>query len=98
MFVKIIKISILLLCSILSSCGFYYIDLGKHYAWLEDRVIVKITEETKESLYYDCLIRPQVLNYDYDDTYIIAYQVYDGSSLLWFLSKTRRKRQLENSI
>jgi hypothetical protein len=75
----VINISVLILCCILSSCGVYYIDLGNHYAWLEDRVIVKITEETKKSLYYDCLIRPQVLNYDYDDTYIIAYQVYDGS-------------------
>lgn len=65
--------------SILTSCvGVYYNDLGNHYAWIENREIVKIKEETENSLFYDVLIRPQVLNYDYDHKYIIAYQVYDG--------------------
>lgn len=81
MYRKILGISVLLLCFTLSSClGVFYIDLGNHYAWLEDRIIVKIKEETEESIYYDILIRPQVLNFDYDDKYIIAYQVYDGGA------------------
>jgi hypothetical protein len=46
---------------------------------LEDGVIVKIKGETDNSLFYDLLVRPQVLNYAYDDRFIIAYQVYDGS-------------------
>ena len=62
----------------------FYIDLGNHYAWLEDRIIVKIKEETENSLFYDLLIRPQVLNYDYDNKFIIAYQIYDGSD--WYNS------------
>ena len=72
---------LLLLCYLFTSCtgvGFY-IDLGNHYAWLEERMIVKITEEKETSLHFDILIRPQVLNFNYDDKYIIAYQVYDGS-------------------
>ena len=51
---------------------------------LEDRIIVKIKEETENSLSYDLLIRPQVLNYDYDNKFIIAYQIYDGSD--WYNS------------
>ena len=79
------NIVVLLFCSILTSClGVFYIDLGNRYAWLEDRIIVKIKEETDNSLYYDLLIRPQVLNYDYDNQFIIAYQVYDGSE--WYNS------------
>lgn len=70
-------------CAILISCqSVFYTDLGNHYAWLEDRAIVKITGETGNSLYYDVLIRPQVLNCDYDEEFIIAYQVYDGSE--WY--------------
>ena len=69
----------------MTSClGVFYIDLGNHYAWLEDRIIVKIKEETENSLFYDLLIRPQVLNYDYDNKFIIAYQIYDGSD--WYNS------------
>ena len=82
---RILNIVILLLCNLLTSClGVFYIDLGNHYAWLEDRIIVKIKEETENSLFYDLLIRPQVLNYDYDNKFIIAYQVYDGSD--WYNS------------
>lgn len=74
---------VLLFCILQASCfGVFYIDLGNHYAWLEDRIIVKIKEDTGNSLYYDLLIRPQVLNYDYDNKFIIAYQVYDGSE--WY--------------
>jgi DNA mismatch repair ATPase MutL len=51
---------------------------------LEDRIIVKIKEETENSLFYDLLIRPQVLNYGYDNKFIIAYQIYDGSE--WYNS------------
>lgn len=69
----------------MTSClGVFYIDLGNHYAWLEDRIIVKIKEETGNSLFYDLLIRPQVLNYGYDNKFIIAYQIYDGSD--WYNS------------
>lgn len=77
---KIIKnIVVLLFCILLTSCGgVFYIDLGNHYAWLEDRIIVKIKEEKENSLFYDLLIRPQVLNFAYDDKYVIVYQVYDG--------------------
>ena len=80
-----LNIVVLLLCNLLTSClGVFYIDLGNHYAWLEDRIIVKIKEETENSLSYDLLIRPQVLNYDYDNKFIIAYQIYDGSD--WYNS------------
>ena len=77
---RILNIVILFLCSFLTSClGVFYIDLGNHYAWLEDRIIYKIKEESEKGLYGDVIIRPQVLNYNYDDQYIIVYQVYDGS-------------------
>lgn len=82
---RILNIVVLLFCNLLTSClGVFYIDLGNHYAWLEDRIIVKIKEETGNSLFYDLLIRPQVLNYDYDNKFIIAYQIYDGSE--WYNS------------
>ena len=82
---RILNIVVLLFCNLLTSClGVFYIDLGNHYAWLEDRIIVKIKEETGNSLFYDLLIRPQVLNYDYDNKFIIAYQIYDGSD--WYNS------------
>ena len=77
---NILNIVVLFLCTLLTSClGVFYTDLGNHYAWIESREIVKITEEKDNALYYDIIIRPQVLNYNYDDKYIIVYQVYDGS-------------------
>jgi len=82
---RILNIVVLLFCNLLTSClGVFYIDLGNYYAWLEDRIIVKIKEETGNSLFYDLLIRPQVLNYGYDNKFIIAYQIYDGSD--WYNS------------
>lgn len=76
---KIITFHIFILCGILTSClGVFYVDLGNRYAWTEDRAIMKIKKDTSRELYGDWIIRPQVLNYDYDDRYIIAYQVYDG--------------------
>ena len=71
----------LLMCYLFTSCvgGVFYIDLGNHYAWIESREVVKITEEKDNALYYDEIIYPQVQNYNYDDQYIIVYQVYDGS-------------------
>ena len=85
MYRRILNIAVLLFCYLLTSClGVFYIDLGNHYAWLEDRIIVKIKEEKENSLSYDLLIRPQVLNYDYDNKFIIAYQIYDGSE--WYNS------------
>ena len=85
MYRRILNIAVLLFCYLLTSClGVFYIDLGNHYAWLEDRIIVKIKEETENSLSYDLLIRPQVLNYGYDNKFIIAYQIYDGSE--WYNS------------
>ena len=85
MYRRILNIAVLLFCYLLTSClGVFYIDLGNHYAWLEDRIIVKIKEETANSLSYDLLIRPQVLNYGYDNKFIIAYQIYDGSE--WYNS------------
>ena len=70
----------LLMCYLFTSCvgGVFYIDLGNHYAWIESREVVKITEEKDNALYYDEIIYPQVLNYNYDDKYIVIYQVYDG--------------------
>ena len=89
---RILNIVVLLLCNLLTSClGVFYIDLGNHYAWLEDRIIVKIKEETENSLSYDLLIRPQVLNYDYDNKFIIAYQIYDGSD--WYNSNKRAEEK-----
>ena len=89
---RILNIVVLLLCNLLTSClGVFYIDLGNHYAWLEDRIIVKIKEETENSLFYDLLIRPQVLNYDYDNKFIIAYQIYDGSD--WYNSNKRAEEK-----
>ena len=85
MYRRILNIAVLLFCYLLTSClGVFYIDLGNHYAWLEDRIIVKIKEEKENSLSYDLLIRPQVLNYGYDNKFIIAYQIYDGSD--WYNS------------
>ena len=89
---RILNIVVLLLCNLLTSClGVFYIDLGNHYAWLEDRIIVKIKEEKANSLFYDLLIRPQVLNYDYDNKFIIAYQIYDGSD--WYNSNKRAEEK-----
>ena len=70
----------LLMCYLFTSCvgGVFYIDLGNHYAWIESREVVKITEEKDNALYYDEIIYPHVLNYNYDDKYIVIYQVYDG--------------------
>ena len=77
---KLLNIAVLLLCYLQTSClGVFYVDLGNHYAWLENRVVVKIKEETENSLFYDLIVRPQVLNYAYDDRYVGVYQVYDGS-------------------
>ena len=85
---RILNIVILFLCSFLTSClGVFYIDLGNHYAWIESREVVKITEEKDNALYYDEIIYPQVLNYNYDDQYIIVYQVYDGSDYYDILAK-----------
>ena len=92
MYRRILNIAVLLFCYLLTSClGVFYIDLGNHYAWLEDRIIVKIKEETENSLSYDLLIRPQVLNYDYDNKFIIAYQIYDGSD--WYNSNKRAEEK-----
>ena len=92
MYRRILNIAVLLFCYLLTSClGVFYIDLGNHYAWLEDRIIVKIKEEMENSLSYDLLIRPQVLNYDYDDRFIIAYQIYDGSD--WYNSNKRAEEK-----
>lgn len=87
-----LNIVVLLSCGLLTSClGVFYMDLGNHYAWLEDRIIVKIKGETGNSLFYDLLIRPQVLNYAYDDKFIIAYQIYDGSE--WYNSNQRAEEK-----
>jgi len=92
---KIITLQIFILCGILTSClGVFYVDLGNHYAWLESRTIMRIKEETEKGFWCDCIIRPQVLNYDYDDRYIIVYQVYDGSD--WY--STRQLEELKDSL
>jgi hypothetical protein len=93
---RILNIAVLSLCSILTSCGVFYIDLGNRYAWIENREIVKITEEKENALCYDVIIRPQVLNYDYDDQYIIVYQVYDGSS--YYDVSTEQDKEKKDSL
>jgi hypothetical protein len=86
----------LLMCYLFTSCvgGVFYIDLGNHYAWIESREVVKITEEKDNALYYDVIIYPQVLNYNYDDQYIIVYQIYDGDDFFMTSqpNKTRQKK------
>lgn len=67
-------------CIMVSCIGVYYDDLGNNYAWLESRSIVKIKEKGDNYLYCEWLIRPQVLNYAYDDRFIIAYQFFDETS------------------
>lgn len=84
MYKIITNIVIFLMCSIFTSCsvGVYHNDLGNQYAWIENRMIVKIKGETSKSLWYEPIVHPQVLNYASDDKYVIAYQVYDGSE--WY--------------
>lgn len=91
-----INIATFFICGIISSCtGVCYDDLGNHYAWVESsRMIIKIQEKTENSLYGDIVIRPQVLNYDYDDNYIIAYQVYDGGLAYDSIQKVEEKDSL----
>ena len=80
MYRGILNIAVALFCCLLTSCfGVSYVDLGNHYAWLDNRIIVKMKGETGNCLLYDLIIRPQVLNYAFDDKHIIAYQAYDGS-------------------
>ena len=91
----LIVLGIIFLCGVLVSClGVFYIDLGNKYAWLENRIIVKITGEKENALYYDTFIRPQVLNYAYDDKFIIAYQVYDGSMAYDSIQREEEKDSL----
>lgn len=81
------------MCSIFTSCsvGVYHNDLGNQYAWIENRMIVKIKGETSKSLWYEPIVHPQVLNYASDDKYVIAYQVYDGSEY-YFVSAIDENR------
>ena len=92
------KIAVLFLCFLLISClgGVFYIDLGNHYAWVESREIVKIQKETASCLFYDVIIRPQVLNYADDDKYIIVYQVYDGSE--YYDVSARQDKEEKDSL
>lgn len=89
-----ICVVLLLGCCILSSCGVFYDDLGHSYAWLENREIVKITDVKENSLSFIEIIRPQVLNYDCDDTFIIAYQIYDGGEYYDSFQKNEEKDSL----
>lgn len=74
---KIVNITTLYLCCILLSCiDLNYADLGNHYAWMDDATIVKF--RGKMNGVFDTIIIPQVLNFDYDDKYIIAYQGCNG--------------------
>ena len=92
---NILNITALFFCGLLTSCfGVFYIDLGNHYAWLEERMIVKIKEEKQYSLSCDYLIYPQVLNFDYDNKYIIVYQVYDGSEYYYTAPRVDKRDSL----
>ena len=88
----------LLMCYLFTSCvgGVFYIDLGNRYAWLEDRIIYKIKEESEKGLYGDVIIRPQVLNYNYDDQYIIVYQIYDGDDFFYDISAKQDKAEKDS--
>ena len=79
MYKKIFCSVVFLLCILVSCEDMYYgyWELGNDYAYIENREIVKIRRDINDNPLYDILIRGQVLNYDYDDKYIIAYQVYD---------------------
>lgn len=92
------KAIILLIYGILmAACEVYYDDLGNHYAKLENREIVRITKESEDALSYDEIIRPQVLNYAYDDKYIIAYQIYDGSEY-YDVSPSQDKKEADSLL
>ena len=95
---RISNICTLLFCSLLTACfgGVFYIDLGNDYAWLEERYIYKIKEKKGNSIYGEVIIYPQVLNYDYDDKYIIVYQVYDGSP--WYHISSQQDKKEKDSL
>ena len=57
-------------------------------------MIVKIKEEKQNSLSCDYLIYPQVLNFDYDNKYIIVYQVYDGSEYYYIYPRAEKRDSL----
>ena len=96
-YINILNIVVMFLCILLTSClGVFYIDLGNHYAWLEDRIIYKIKEESEKGLYGDVIIRPQVLNYNYDDQYIIVYQIYDGDDFFYDISAKQDKAEKDS--
>lgn len=84
---KISKFSILLLGFIFSSClnVVDYIDLGYNYAWLYNKTIVKYIEKNVSTLVWrDYVIRPEVINFDDDDRYIVAYQVYSSLTRYYY--------------
>lgn len=58
------------------------------YAWIEGRTIGKNLEINGNSLSADYVIRAEVLNYDYDDRFIIAYQVYSSRTRFYYDSKS----------
>lgn len=81
-----IDIVVLFFSCLLFSCtvGVYYDDLGNNYAWEDHRTIIKITEKGDKYINYNFIIRPEVLNYDYDERYIIVYQVYSSSTQIFY--------------
>lgn len=84
---KISKFSILLLGFIFSSClnVVDYIDLGYNYAWLYNKTIVKYIEKNDSTIVWrDYVIRPEVINFDDDDRYIVAYQVYSSLTRYYY--------------
>lgn len=85
-------------CILFPSClGVYYDDLGKKYALIESREIVKITGQTDNALYHDVIIRPEVLNFAHDDRYIIVYQVYSSWTRDYFGIKSETDSALLTS-
>ena len=90
-------ILLLICCILMAACEVYYDDLGNLYAKLEIREIVRITKESEDALSYDEIIRPQVLNYAYDDKYIIAYQIYDGSEY-YDVSPSQDKKEADSLL
>lgn len=88
------KFSILLLGFIFSSClgGEDYVDLGNNYAWLDSRSIVRLTEKTENSIVWrGYVIRPEVVNYDYDDRYIVAYQFYTSLTRAYYSDTSEKE-------
>lgn len=84
---EILYIAVLLFCCLFNSCldVVDYMDLGNNYAWLYNKTIVKYIEKNDSTLVWqDYVIRPEVINFDDDNRYIVAYQVYSSLTRYYY--------------